>query len=139
MKTPSGKFIIIVSAAIATVSVVIFQGCANDLFCGKKICVNIGKDKDTFVEYRDKNLFDCALEALGPGNYEIRHKANASATPVDNYQPTCHHSTSLKTDSITTSELAKNEPIGDPNITKKVRSNNIADIEKVLSTLKSSP
>ena len=139
MKTPSGKFIIIVSAAIATVSVVIFQGCANDLFCGKKICVNIGKDKDTFVEYRDKNLFDCALEVLGPGNYEIRHKANASGTPVDNYQPTCHHSTSLKTDSITASELAKNEPIGDPNVTKKIQSNNIADIEKVLNTLKPSP
>ena len=139
MKTPSRTLIFTVLVVIAPVSVVIFQACANDLFCGKKICVNIGKDRDTFVEYRDKNLFDCALEALGPGNYEIRHKANASATPVDNYQPTCHHSTSLKTDSITTSELAKNEPIGDPNVTKKIQSNNITDIEKVLSTLKSSP
>ena len=141
MKTPSGKFIIIVSAAIATVSVVIFQGCANDLFCGKKICVNIGIDENTFVEFRDnnRNAFDCALAALGPDNYQIRYKADANATPVENYQPTCHQSTSLKTDSITASELAKNEPIGDPNITKKVRSNNIADIEKVLSTLKSSP
>jgi hypothetical protein len=139
MKTSSGKFKVIVLAMIATVSVVILQACAHDFFCGKKICVNIGKDKDTFVEYRDKNLFDCALEALGPGNYEIRHKANASATPVDNYQPTCHHSTSLKTDSITASELAKNEPIGDPNVTKKIQSNNIADIEKVLNTLKPSP
>jgi len=139
MKAPSRTLIFTVLIVIAPVLVVIFQACANDLLCGKKICVNIGKDKNTFVEYRDKNLFDCALEALGPGNYEIRHKANASATPVDNYQPTCQHNTSLKTDSITASELAENEPIGDPNVTKKVQSNNIADIEKVLSTLKSYP
>jgi hypothetical protein len=139
MKTPSGKFIVIVFALIATVSVLIFQACANELWGDKKISVKIGKDKDTFVEYRDKNKFDCALEALGPGNYQIRHKAHDGDTPVDNYQPTCHHNTSLKTDSITTSELAKNEPAGDPHVTQKVQSNNIADIEKVLSTLKSSP
>jgi hypothetical protein len=138
MKTPSRTFIVIVLVVIATASVVIFQACAtpgND----KEITVRIGRDKDTFVEYRDKNAFDCALAALGSGNYQIRYKADASATPVDDYQPTCRHNASLKTDSITTSELAKNEPIGDPHVTKKVQSNNIADIEKVLSTLKSSP
>jgi hypothetical protein len=46
---------------------------------------------------------------------------------------------SLKTDKVTTSELAKNEPPGDPNITKRVQSNNIADIQEVLETLESSP
>ena len=139
MKAPSRTLIFTVLIVIAPVLVVIFQACANDLLCGKKICVNIGKDKNTFVEYRDKNAFDCALEALGAGNYEIHHKAHDGDTPDENYQPTCHHNTSLKTDSITTAELAKNEPIGDPNVTKKVQSNNIADIEKVLSTLKSYP
>jgi len=139
MKTPSGKFIVIVLAVIATVSVVIFQGCANELLEGKKINVKIGKDKDSFVEFRDKNAFDCALEALGPGNYQIRYKAHDGDTPVDNYQPTCHHKTSLKTDSIITSELAKNEPPGDPNITQRIQSNNITDIENVLGTLKTSP
>ena len=138
MKTPSGKFIVIVLAVIATVSVVIFQGCANELLDGKKINVKIGKDKDSFVEFRDKNAFDCALEALGPGNYQIRYKAHDGDTPVDNYQPTCHHKTSLKTDSITTSELAKNEPSGDPNITQRIQSNDITDIENVLGTLKTS-
>jgi hypothetical protein len=137
MKTPSGKFIVIVLAVIAIVSVVSFQGCRNELW-NQKIVVKIGKDKDSFVEFRHKNAFDCALAALGTGNYQIRYKADASATPVDNYQPTCHN-TSLKTDSITTSELAENEPIGDPHVTQKVQSNSIADIEKVLSTLKSSP
>ena len=139
MKTPSGKFIVIVLAVIATVSVVIFQGCANELLEGKKINVKIGKDKDSFVEFRDKNAFDCALEALGPGNYQIRYKAHDGDTPVDNYQPTCHHKTSLKTDSIITSELAKNEPPGDPNITQRIQSNDITDIENVLGTLKTSP
>ena len=59
MKTPSGKFIVIVLAVVATVSIVIFQGCANEVLEGKKINVKIGKDKDSFVEFRDKNAFDC--------------------------------------------------------------------------------
>ena len=140
MKTPSGKSIVIVLAVVATVSIVIFQGCANEVLDGKKISVEIGKDKDSFVEFRrDKNAFDCALEALGPGNYQIRYKAHDGDTPVDNYQPTCHHKTSLKTDSITTSELAKNEPPGDPNITQKVSSNDPAEITKILDTLQNSP
>ena len=139
MKTPSGKSIVIVLAVVATASIVIFQGCANELLEGKKLNVKIGKDKDSFVEFRDKNAFDCALEALGPGNYQIRYKADANATPVDNYQPTCHHKTSLKTDSITTSELAKNEPPGDPNITQRIQSNDLTAIENVLGTLKTSP
>jgi hypothetical protein len=140
MKTPSRTSIVIVLAVIATVSVVIFQGCANEeLLNGKKINVKIGKDKDSFVEFRDKNEFDCALEALGPGNYQIRYKAHDGDTPVDNYQPTCHHKTSLKTDSITTSELAKNEPPGDPNITQRIQSNDITAIEKVLNTLTPPP
>jgi hypothetical protein len=140
MKTPSGKFKVIVLVLIAIVSVVIFQACENGLW-DKKIVVKIGKDKDSFVEFRDnnKNAFDCALEALGPGNYQIRYKADANATPVDNYQPTCQHKTGLKTDSITTSELAKNEPPGDPKVTQKIQSNDITAIEKVLSTLNSSP
>jgi hypothetical protein len=140
MKTPSRTFILTVFVPIAIVSVVIFQACENRLW-DKKIVVKIGKDKDSFVEFRDnnKNAFDCALEALGPGNYQIRYKADANATPVDNYQPTCHHKTSLKTDSITTSELAKNEPPGDPNITQRIQSNDITAIENVLGTLKTSP
>jgi hypothetical protein len=138
MKTPSRTSIVIVLAVIATVSVVIFQGCANEAW-NQKIVVKIGKDKDSFVEFRDKNAFDCALAALGPDNYQIRYKADASATPVDNYQPTCHHKTSLKTDSITTSELAKNEAPGDPNITQRIQSNDITAIEKVLNTLTPPP
>jgi len=137
MKTPSGKSIVIVLAVVATVSIVIFQGCANEVLDGKKISVEIGKDKDSFVEFRrDKNAFDCALEALGPGNYQIRYKAHDGDTPVDNYQPTCHHHTGLKTDSVTTSELAKNEPPGDPNVTQKITSDDPSKIKAVLGTLK---
>jgi hypothetical protein len=32
--------------------------------------------------------------------------------------------------------MAKNEPIGDPSITKKIESNNIADIQEVVNSLK---
>ena len=134
MKTPSRTVIFTVFVPIAIVSVVIFQACENRLW-DKKIVVKIGKDKDSFVEFRDKNAFDCALAALGPDNYQIRYKADASATPVDNYQPTCQHKTGLKTDSITTSELAKNEPPGDPKVTQKIQSNDPTAVEKLLSTL----
>src|SRR5437762_9123179 len=111
MKTPSQKSIVIVLAVIATVSVVVFQACSKgsgQFSDHQKFTLEIGKDKDDFVPYRDKNAFDCALEALGAGNYEIHHKAHDGDTPDENYQPTCHHNTSLKTDSITTAELAKN-------------------------------
>jgi hypothetical protein len=138
MKTPSKTFIVIVLAVIATSSVVVFQACSKgsgQFSDHLTFTLEIGKDKDDFVPYSDKNKFDCALEALGAGNYEIRHKANANATPEDNYQPTCHHNTSLKTDSIITSELAKNEPIGDPSVTKTAQSNKITDIKNVLDAL----
>jgi hypothetical protein len=138
MKTPSRTFIVIVVALIATSSVVVFQGCSKgsgQVSENQRFTLEIGKDKDDFVPYTDKNTFDCALEALGAGNYEIRHKPHDGDTPDENYQPTCHHNTSLKTDSIITSALAKNEPIGDPNVTKKVQSKKVTDIKNVLDAL----
>jgi hypothetical protein len=138
MKTPSEKSIVIVLAAIATSSVVVFQACSKgsgQLSDHKNFTLEIGKDQDDFVPYKDKNQFDCALEALGPDNYKIRHKAHDGGPVDDPYQPTCRPNTSLKTDSTTTSKLAKNEPIGDPNVTKKVQSNKETDIKNVLDAL----
>ncbi|PYK57520.1 MAG: hypothetical protein DME43_14925 [Verrucomicrobia bacterium] len=144
MKTPSGTFIVIVLAVIATVSIIIFQGCATGPDKGRqdnKYLLKIGKDPDSFVDFKDnpnegKNRFDAVLRKLPNEQYNIRYKKDESADVVDPYHPP---SLSLKTDKITTSALAKNEPPGDPNITQKVQSNNIADIQEVLKALKSSP
>ena len=69
------------------------------------------------------------------GSYHIHYKKDEN-TPVDeHYHPP---RVSLKTDKVTTSTLAKNEPPGDPNIIQRVASNDPADITKILDSLKTS-
>ena len=135
MKTPSRTFIVIVLAVIATVSVVIFQACAtgsDGARDGKKFFVKIGKDENTFVEFVQpggKEKFDKVLRRLPSEQYSIRYKKDDQAEVDPDYHPP---RIGLKTDKVTTSELAKNEPIGDPSVTKTVRSNEVADIKDVL-------
>jgi hypothetical protein len=139
MKTPSRTFIVIVLVLTVIVSVIIFQACATQsdgAGNGNKFFLNIGKDENTFVEFVQpggKEKFDKVLRRLSTEQYSIRYKEHDDSQVVDPYHPP---SISLKTDKVTTSELAKNEPIGDPNVTKKVQSNNIADIQEVLNSLK---
>jgi hypothetical protein len=147
MKTPSGKFIVVVLAVIATVSVVVFQACSkgsgqfsDNLKFTLEIGTEIGNDKETFAEFKDnptegKNRFDAVLRK--PSNqYRIRYKQDASTPVVEPYTPPPKPDVSLKTDNVTIAAMAKNEPIGDPSITKKVQSNNIADIQEVVNSLK---
>jgi hypothetical protein len=138
MKTPSRTFIVIVLAVIATVSVVIFQACAtgsDGARDGHKFFVKIGKDENTFVEFVQpggKEKFDKVLRRLPREQYSIRYKKDDQAEVDPDYHPP---RIGLKTDKVTTSELAKNEPIGDPSVTKKVQSNEVADIKDVLDAL----
>ena len=138
MKTPSRTFIVIVLVLIATVSVVIFQACAtgsDGARDGKKFFVKIGKDENTFVEFVQpggKEKFDKVLRRLPSEQYSIRYKKDDQAEVDPDYHPP---RIGLKTDKVTTSELAKNEPIGDPSVTKKVQSNEVADIKDVLDAL----
>jgi len=138
MKTPSRTFIVIVLAVIATVSVVIFQACAtgsDGARDGHKFFVKIGKDENTFVEFVQpggKEKFDKVLRRLPSEQYSIRYKKDDQAEVDPDYHPP---RIGLKTDKVTTSELAKNEPIGDPSVTKKVQSNEVADIKDVLDAL----
>ena len=139
MKTPSRTFIVIVLVLTVIVSVIIFQACATQsdgAGNGNKFFLKIGKDENTFVEFIQpggKEKFDKVLRRLSTEQYSIRYKEHDDSQVVDPYHPP---SISLKTDKVTTSELAKNESIGDPNVTKKVQSNNIADIQEVLNSLK---
>ena len=147
MKTPSRTSIVIVLAVIAIVSVVIFQGCVtgsgNTTQDDKnfKFNLTIGNSTGEFVEFKNeknaKPQFDEALRNLH-GSYHIHYKKDDLPDTVVNtdYHPP---RVSLKTDKVTTSELAKNEPPGDPNITQKVSSNDPAEITKILDTLQNSP
>jgi len=138
MKTPSRTFVVIVLAVIGTVSVVIFQACAtgsDGARDGHKFFVKIGKDENTFVEFVQpggKEKFDKVLRRLPSEQYSIRYKKDDQAEVDPDYHPP---RIGLKTDKVTTSELAKNEPIGDPSVTKKVQSNEVADIKDVLDAL----
>jgi hypothetical protein len=144
MKTPSRTFIVIVSAVIATVSVVVFQACSKRSSDHQKftleIGTEIGNDKETFAEFKDnrtegKDRFDAVLRKL-PNQYRIRYKKDDLSNVVDPYSPPPTPDVSLKTDNVTIAAMAKNEPIGDPSITKKIESNNIADIQEVVNSLK---
>jgi hypothetical protein len=139
MKTPSGTFIVIILAVIAIGSILIFQACATTANGGggradKRFTLHIGKDQNSFVEFKKggKPDFDSVLRTVGTSNYHIRYLPNPTATPDNDYHPP---KIAVKTDKITTSELAKNEPPGDPHITQKVASDTIADIKKVLDAL----
>ena len=147
MKTPSGTFIVIMLAMIGIVSVVIFQGCVTGPDKARQdntYSLTIGKDPDIFVDLKDdpnegKNRFDAVLRKLHHHKqYTIQYKKDdLPGTVVDpDYTPPPKPNVSLKTDNVTTAALAKNEPIGDPSITKQVQSNNIVDIQEVLNSLK---
>jgi len=142
MKTPSRTFIIIAPVLSAIVSVVIFQACATQsggAGNGNKFFLNIGKDENTFVEFKDnpkegKDRFDAVLRRLPSEQYSIRYKEHDDSQVVDPYHPP---SISLKTDKVTTSEIAKNEPPGDPHITQKVATDKLQDVKDIIDSLES--
>ena len=137
MKTPS-TFIIFAVIAIAAVLIVraIAQrhdGLKND----KNFFLEIKKPKDgDFVDLKPdgKEKFDAALRVLGEENYKIRYKPDATATPIEDYHPP---NVALKTDKVTTSDLAKNEPSGDPHATKQAKSDSAKEIQDLLDAFPS--
>ena len=81
-------------------------------------------------------VFERPLHALVRAslpNARLRYKKDDQAEVDPDYHPP---RIGLKTDKVTTSELAKNDPPGDPNVTKVVQSNEVADIKDVLNALK---
>jgi hypothetical protein len=142
MKAPSGTLTFIIFAVIAIAAVLIVRAIAQRPNCGglardKNFFLEIKKPKDgDFVDLKPdgKPKFDAALRALGVENYKIRYKPDATATPDENYHPP---NVALKTDRATTSELAKNEPPGDPNATKQAKSNNAKEIQDLLDAFPS--
>ena len=153
MKTLSGTFAfkLALLAVIAIVAVLTFRAFAQPsptaIAAHKKFELNFGgPTRDEFVDVRQPD-FDRAVKALADpapghgGKFEIRYKGNNNAIddPYDPGHP--HAQLKIKTDKITTSELAKNAPAeeslaNDPNAVFRVQSNSATDIKNVLDTFK---
>jgi hypothetical protein len=146
MKTLSGTFAFV---ALAVIAIVTLPSCcrkpvSKEVVTDKKFFLKFGKTKDDFADVTDKNAFIEALRRFGEDNIHVDFLGHPGE-PVEHYPPLPHSAkTGIKTDKVTTSEVAQNAPTGesaayDPNATYYVKSNNAADIENVLKTFKASP
>jgi len=137
MKTLSGTFTVVVLTVIAIVAVLSCR--AQQAFAHKIFVLNFGgPTKDDYVEVKSQSTFDDALNTLAKDQYKIRFKDDHGVV-TDPYHP--HPHLSIKTDKVTTSEIAQSAPGGesaanDPHATYKVSSNSATDIQKVLDTFK---
>ena len=110
-----------------------------------QLVLKIGKGND-FVKLKDPNGdpdqgFNQALNAIKKGQYEIRFKDN------QNHTKDCYHPgdrlggpASIKTDKITTSEVARRAQVqgsaaNDPNVMHRIASPDPTEITNVLNTL----
>jgi len=141
MKTLSGTFVFVVLAVIAIGTVLSFRafaaGSRQQASAAKKFVLTIGRTTEDYVDLKDKNAFDRALTDLNNngGHSEIRYKPD-HGNVIDHYQPV-----SIKTDKVTTSEVAQNAPAGesaanDPNVTHFLSSDSATKITAVLATFK---
>jgi hypothetical protein len=136
MKTPSGTLIVIIFAVIAIGAVLIVRAFAqpsDERSYSQKFFLKIGKGGDEFVDLANKSQFDKVLKRLPDQQYHFRFKHD-NGHIEDPYHPS--RDASLKTDKVTASDLAKNEPPGDPHVTQKVASDSLADIKEIVGALK---
>jgi hypothetical protein len=143
MKILSGTFAFV---ALAVIAIVTLPSCyrkkvSNEVRCSDQTYYLEFGTKTTYVDVA-KTEFDQALRALPENQYDIKFLPGPGTTPIYPYHPPPH--LSIKTDKVTTSELAKNAPAGesavnDPNATYYVKSNNLAEIKAVLATFTPSP
>ena len=145
MKTLSGIVGFVVLAVIAIVALpglrAFAQGSAKPAYADKKFTLQIGPTPDEYVEVPDASkraAFIKALRRLKEEQYKIKFKDDGG--PVQEYPP-LPPKLSIKTDKVTTSEVAKNAPAGesaanDPHYTQRVTSDSPTEIEAVLDTFK---
>ena len=138
MKTLSGTFAFVALAVVAIVAILTFRAFAQPPQPGadKKFDLKIGRTPQDYVDV-DKTKFDGALRKLASngGHYDISFKDNAGHVT----EP--YHVLNIKTDKVTTSEVAQNAPAGesaanDPNVTHHLYSDSAPDIRDVLATFK---
>jgi hypothetical protein len=143
MKTLSGTFAFVVLAVIAIVTL---PSCCrkqvtDEDLADQKFFLRFGKPaEEDYVDVKQPD-FDNALCALkaNKGSFTVKYKKDANASPTPGYTPSCTPPVSINTDKITTSGVARTEPLDDssaydPKATHRVQSDNLADIKRVLDT-----
>lgn len=146
MKTLSRTFAFKLTglATVGVLAVLAFPAClkktpaAAKKFTPMKFTLKIGRTDTEFVDVQSKKQFIEALSKLKEEQYEIDFKDHDRA-PVEHYPSLT--SLSIKTDKVTTSEVAQNASSGgsaanDPNAVYRVTSNSKAEIKSVLDTFK---
>ena len=140
MKTLSRTFVFVVLAVIAIVAVFTFRALAQPQpAAAKKFLLKIGRTETEYVDVKSKDAFIEALRHFGEDQYQINFLDHPGA-PVEHYPPLPHSpKTGIKTDKVTTSQIAKRGPAGesvanDPNVTHLLSSDNATDIKSVLDT-----
>jgi hypothetical protein len=136
MKTLSGTFTFVVLAVVAIVAVFTFHAFAQPKHvAAKKFFLKIGRTAEDYVDLKEKDQFDKALKALADhgGQYDIYFMEKEGAQPTHPYHP---HVT-IKTDKVTTSEVAQSASAGesaanDPNVTNHLSADSATDIKSVL-------
>ena len=141
MKTLSGTFAFIVVAVIAILAVVSFRsfaaGSKTSAVGAHKFKLKIGKTQTDYVDV-DVVAFKKALEKFPQDGIDIYYSEKDGAA-VQRWPPV--PPLSIKTDKVTTSEVAKNASAedavaNDPNVTRFLSSDNKDDLITVLGTFK---
>jgi hypothetical protein len=107
----------------------------------KEFTLKIGRTPTDYVDLKSKDAFIQALSKFGEDQYEINFLDHPGA-PVEHYPPLPHSpTTGIKTDKVTTSEVAQNALAGgsvanDPNVTHRLSSDSATDLKNVLDTFK---
>ena len=140
MKALSGTFVFVVLAVIAIVAVFTFRVFAQPQPVGpKKFNLKIGRTATEYVDVKSKDAFIEALRRFGEDQYQINFLDHPGA-PVEHYPPLPHSAkTGIKTDKVTTSEIAKRGSAGesvanDPNAVQHLSADSATDIKSVLDT-----
>jgi len=138
MKTKSGTFAFIVVAVIAILAVVSFRsfaaGSKTSAVGAHKFKLKIGKTQTDYVDGDIKTLKQILNRPTFPKDGIDIDYLEAPGKPVQHWPPV-----SIKTDKVTTSEVARNASAGesvanDPNVTRFLSSDNKTDIIDVLNT-----
>jgi hypothetical protein len=145
MKTLSGTVGFVALAVIAIVAALSLGGFAMAAGGKWEFSEPIGgPGPENYAELKKpQKTFDDALIKLKDkgGDYHVKFLCKAGGKPEEPYDPHHHQVCSIKTDKVTTSELAKNAPAEqssgyDPSAVYRVQSNSKTDIDNVLDAFK---
>ena len=138
MKTLLRTFVFVVAALVTIAAILSFHafaaGSKPTAVGAKKFKLKIGKTQTDYVDV-DIDAFKKALEKFSEGDIDIYYLEKDGA-PVKHWPPV-----SIKTDKVTTSEVAKNAATegavaNDPNVTRLLSTDSATDLKAVLDTFK---